>query len=112
MLTRSIRLIILLSSAALSGTNRNQNETMKYTIVQIRDFYNQNHFAGVRVIPIAMNEIERNQYGCTHYAEITASQIKNLYRRLSNGPRGLNFTSFDQFTGKPDKAEIYFDLEA
>ena len=85
---------------------------MKYTIVKVRDFYDKNQTAGVRVIPIAMSEEERSRYGCTHYAIISAGQIKSLYRRLRNGPRGLNVIDLNQFTGKEILAEIYFDLES
>ena len=82
------------------------------TIIQIRDFYNKNETAGLRVNPIEIIGAEERSSagGYTHYAIITAGQIAGLKRRLTNGPRGINVTSVDQYTGNDSSAEVYFDL--
>ena len=82
------------------------------TTIQIRDFFNPSETVGVRVNPqpIIGKESQSAAGGYTHYAYLTGSQISSLYRRLSNGPRGINVIQQDRYTGKATAAEIYFDL--
>ena len=81
----------------------------KTTTIQIRDFYNENVSTSLRVTPVDMDDLGRSQYGHTHYATLTESQIAKCKRELANGPRGINVTRQSR-DGKEIAAEVYFSL--
>lgn len=88
---------------------RNQPNKMKATTIQICDFYNETVTTNIRVTPIELDDLGRSQYGHTHYATITESQIAKCKRELANGPRGINVTRQNR-DGKEIEAEVYFSL--
>ena len=79
------------------------------TLIQIADYYNETETVGVRVSPIELDEQDASLLGHSHYALLTAGQIKRLKARLSNGPRQVNATKQDNM-GCDVEAEVYFNL--
>ena len=78
------------------------------TIILIADYYNTRETVGVRVSPIELDEQDAVLLGHSHYANLTAGQIKKV-KMLSNGPRQVNITNQDNM-GRDVEAEVYFNL--